>query len=240
MQMLKTFVATPPAPPRPTIMTRQIIDSLHRCLCPQFFNSLPIRTHSSVAVLSTKRLSPLSRVTRSFSSPSLTVPSQFTPETESQSGTSIYSQPPIRKILKVPTGTRRVARERFRGDSYIKYRLPPPEYSGINKVIDLVGQSVYPDIFLAAEELVRYEGYVPDAKLYTILIEACANFPGCLFQPLAFQLLGEMKERGLQPNSAIYHSLLRVSFYGVNLLSVCGGHTAFNGIKKEMLIPPGY
>lgn len=94
---------------------------------------------------------------------------------------------------------------------------------GLDKVIDLATRSVFPGVFLAAEELVREQGYVPDGRLYTALIEACASFPGCLLQGLAFRLLDEMKERNLVVGSVIYHSLLRVCFLWGGGCYYCSG-----------------
>lgn len=107
---------------------------------------------------------------------------------------------------------RRIAYERYHGGTPITYRPAENAYSGVNKVADLASRSIFPGVFYAAEKLIRTEGYVPDVKLYGALIEACANFPGCLLQPLAFKLLDEMKERGLTPGPAIYCNLLRVGF----------------------------
>lgn len=104
-------------------------------------------------------------------------------------------------------GDTRAARERYTGGTPVVFRSP--ELTGIDKVADLARRSMLPGVFKAAEELVR-GGYVPDTKLYAVLIEACGNFHGCLLQPLAFRLLEEMKARGLQVNSEIYHSLLKV------------------------------
>lgn len=101
-----------------------------------------------------------------------------------------------------------------------------PELTGVDKVADLGRRSMLPGVFKAAEELVR-GGYVPDTKLYAVLIEACGNFQGCLLQPLAFRLFEEMKARGLQVNSEIYHSLLKVGWLcaGVSIVAMrcaCG------------------
>lgn len=104
------------------------------------------------------------------------------------------------------------AKDKHFGGTTVGFRVPDSEYTGLNKVMDLGSRSMLPDVFLAAEELVREQDYVPDGKLFTALIEACANFPGCLLQTLAFRLLGEMKERNLVVGSDVYHSLLRVSF----------------------------
>ncbi|KAI5784993.1 hypothetical protein DFH27DRAFT_463501, partial [Peziza echinospora] len=50
----------------------------------------------------------------------------------------------------------------------------------------------------------------PDTETYSLLIEACAHFPGCLMQELAFALFAEMKSRNLRPTTLIYHNLLRL------------------------------
>lgn len=121
--------------------------------------------------------------------------------------------PVIRKLLTPnPVWPNSRVKDKYFGGTTIAFNIPDSEYTGLNKVIDLASKSMFPGVFLAAEELIRKHDYVPDAKLYTVLIEACANFPGCLLQGLAFRLLGEMKERNLVIGSVVYHNLLRVSF----------------------------
>lgn len=119
------------------------------------------------------------------------------------------------------------------GGPPVVYRSQESAYSGVNKVIDFATRSIFPDVFMAAQELVTEENYEPDIKLYTALIQACANFPGCLLQELAFNLLDEMKGRGMVPDSVIYHHLLRVGFLwrtGGGLFNWVGGR---GGRKKE-------
>lgn len=124
------------------------------------------------------------------------------------------SQDPVIRKLVTPDSVwpNSRAKDKYFGGITIAFNIPDSEYTGLNKVIDLASRSMFPGVFLAAEELIRKHDYVPDAKLYTVLIEACANFPGCLLQGLAFRLLGEMKEKNLVIGSVVYHSLLRVSF----------------------------
>lgn len=185
----------------------------HRCLCPQLLNTLPTRTHGPAAALNINRLfSP--PIARNFSTPSeSTIPEKtLTQETETSTDKieNQYSGFRIRKVaLTTNDGNRRAVRERYTGNRPMVFRSP--ELTGIDKVADLGRRSMYPGVFKAAEELVR-GGYVPDTKLYAVLIEACGNFQGCLLQPLAFRLFEEMKARGLQVNSEIYHSLLKVGW----------------------------
>lgn len=187
---------------------RTIIDSLHHCLCPQYFNSLPSLRNGLVAVQHLSSTRP-----KSFSSsaqPTHVPP----PDAYSPSPKQDNSRGPIIRKLVTPDsvwGQSRIKDKHF-GGTAVAFGVPDSEYTGINKVVDLARRSMFPGVFLAAEELVREHSYVPDGKLYTALIEACANFPGCLLQGLAFRLLGEMKERNLVVGSAVYHSLLRVGF----------------------------
>lgn len=186
---------------------RTIIDSLHRCLCPQYFNSLPSVRSSPVAV---QHLSPAR--SKGFSSSThipTTIEDAYSPSPK-QDG----SRDPVIRKLVTPNSVwpNSRAKDKYFGGTTVAFSVPDSEYTGLNKVIDLASRSMFPGVFLAAEELVRKHDYVPDAKLYTVLIEACANFPGCLLQGLAFRLLGEMKERNLVVGSVVYHNLLRVSF----------------------------
>lgn len=183
---------------------RTIIDSLHRCLCPQY--SGYVRNGSAIV----QNLSPAHQ--KSLST--------FAPPTHEHASQDAYSpkqdryQGPIIRKLVTPGSVwpKSRAKDKHFGGTTVAFRVPESEYTGLNKVIDLASRSMLPGVFLAAEELVREQGYVPDGKLYTALIEACANFPGCLLQSLAFRLLNEMKERNLVVGSDVYHSLLRVSF----------------------------
>lgn len=86
----------------------------------------------------------------------------------------------------------------------------PHQLEGIEKIKHLASRGVYPDVFSEAIALTRDGGYEPDLALYEAMICACANFPGCLLLGLAFDLLAEMKRRGIVPNSAIYHHLLKL------------------------------
>ncbi|KAH8155294.1 uncharacterized protein LAJ45_00304 [Morchella importuna] len=149
---------------------------------------------------------------RNFSTPSGSTTPEETPTQETETSTdkieNQYSGFRIRKVpIAKPDGDRRAARERYAGSTPMVFRSP--ELTGVDKVADLGRRSMLPGVFKAAEELVR-GGYVPDTKLYAVLIEACGNFQGCLLQPLAFRLFEEMKARGLQVNSEIYHSLLKL------------------------------
>ncbi|KAF8477390.1 hypothetical protein BDZ91DRAFT_778470 [Kalaharituber pfeilii] len=95
----------------------------------------------------------------------------------------------------------------------------------------------YPTVFNAAVRIVndnKSHSDVPGAPpglpyvdIYALLIEACALFPGCLMQNLAWTLFNEMKERGMRPTSAIYHHLLR-------LLSTSPDYLKRNQVLAEM------
>ena len=196
-----------------------IVDGLYRCLCPQFNNLLASK--SAVAQFRPRNLSTLASVvcfpaTRPTHQSVYSVPEPVpqTPPPEPQD-----TLPPAEDTNEAPSALR-IRKINSLGPSwnkpinfdrkqrpFIRRNRPTPQ--GIEKVEDLAHRGAFPEVFDEARALVE-RGYKPDRELYAALIYACSNFPGCLMQDLAFDLVGEMKGRGIQPNTEIYHHLLKL------------------------------
>jgi len=196
-----------------------IVDGLYRCLCPQFNNLLASK--SAVAQFHPRNLStpasvgclPATRPTHQ-SVYSVPEPVPQTPPPEPQDTLS-----PTEGTNEAPSALR-IRMVNSLGASWNKpinfdrkqrpfIRRSPPTLQGIEKVKDLAHRGAFPEVFDEARALVD-RGYKPDRELYVALIYACSNFPGCLMQDLAFGLVNEMKGRDIQPNTEIYHHLLKL------------------------------
>ncbi|PWW73167.1 hypothetical protein C7212DRAFT_359531 [Tuber magnatum] len=185
---------------------RHVIDSLYRCLCPQLNNLLAGK--SAGAQFHPRNLSTPAPV-RCLSSTRPTHqsidpvpgPAPRTPPPEPQAPEEVRMVKSSGPSWNKPINFDRKERP------FIRHGLPA--LGGIGKVKDLAHRGAFPEVFNEARALVE-SGYEPDRELYATLIYACSNFPGCLMQDLAFDLVGEMKDRGIQPNTEIYHHLLKL------------------------------
>jgi hypothetical protein len=106
-------------------------------------------------------------------------------------------------------------------------KKPPRQiHSLLDQVISDARNHIYPNVFHSAQEFVAIEG-ARSPELYQILIQACADAPGCVLQDLAFKLLEEMKSCGLPLTQDIYYSLLK-------LLSKSPDYLARTQVLEEM------
>ena len=95
--------------------------------------------------------------------------------------------------------------------STITTQLPPEHATILSPVITAILHRQYPAVFNAAQRIVQsHPQLLTSPTTYSLLIEACALFPGSLMQPIAWSLFSEMQSRGLRPTSAVYHHLLRL------------------------------
>ncbi|CAZ82207.1 unnamed protein product [Tuber melanosporum] len=198
---------------------RHIIDSLCRCLCPQFNNLLASK--SAVAQFRPRNLStPASLRCLSTTRPThqsidpVPGPASQTPPPEPQGalpsaedGTSkTFSISRTRMVNSHLTWNKPVSFDRKERPFIRRARSA---LRGIEKVKDLAHRGAFPEVFDEARALVE-SGYEPDRELYAALVYACSNFPGCLMQDLALSLVKEMKGRGIQSNTEMYHHLLKL------------------------------
>jgi hypothetical protein len=196
-----------------SVMTprRQFIDSLHRCLCPRFGNYLYVSNPTLhqfriPSASSSRRLSSTSHLRQSEPE------SISAPDGPNKEDPKAAYTPPLRRVeMLTPNRTRPQAWDRRARPEVAVFS---PKLEGIERIKDLARRGVFPEVFEETKALISKEGYKPDLELYATLIEACANFPGCLLQGLALSLLEEMKGRGIFPSSGVYHSLLKVCFFG--------------------------
>ncbi|RPA94168.1 hypothetical protein L873DRAFT_1702824 [Choiromyces venosus 120613-1] len=198
---------------------RHIIDGLYRCLCPQFNNILANK--SAVAQFRPRNLSaPASARCLSITRPThqsidpVPEPAPQTPLPEPQDTLPLTKganeTSPVSKIRMVdysgPLWNKLINFDR-KERPFIRHGRQALQ--DIDKVKGLAHRGAFPEVFDVARALVE-SGYEPDRELYSALVYACSNFPGCLMQDLAFNLVSEMKNRGIQPNSEIYHHLLKL------------------------------
>ena len=95
--------------------------------------------------------------------------------------------------------------------SAITTQLSPEHATIFSPVITAILHRQYPAVFNAAQRIIQsHPNLLISPTTYSLLIEACALFPGSLMQPIAWSLFSEMQSRGLRPTSAVYHHLLRL------------------------------
>ncbi|KAL7273513.1 hypothetical protein RUND412_003629 [Rhizina undulata] len=173
------------------------LDCLQRCLCPlatkrptskAFFSSSASRCETSLqeqqedVVLLTRRV-----------------------PTERKS--------PIRRIatgnvLDPPLPVKPYHSDRLLFPTTVRFK-PSAPLEGLDLLADLAKRWKFPDVLEHAVDMVK-DGHKPSLEMYSCLIEACANFQGCLLQDLAFNLFDEMKSLTISPDARIYHNLLRL------------------------------
>ncbi|CUS10284.1 unnamed protein product [Tuber aestivum] len=198
---------------------RHIIDGLYRCLCPQLnsllssrsavvqFHPRNLSTPASVRCLSITLPTPQSIDPVPELAPQTPPPEPQGPLPPAEDAGEVPSAPRIRMVnSQGPSWNKPINFDR-KERPFIRHGRPA--LGGIEKVRDLAHRGAFPEVFDEATALVE-SGYEPDRELYAALVYACSNFPGCLMQDLAFELVGEMKGRGIQPNSEIYHHLLKL------------------------------
>ncbi|KAF8249963.1 hypothetical protein K440DRAFT_659939 [Wilcoxina mikolae CBS 423.85] len=198
------------------------VDSLQRCLCPRLARPFP----SNVAFLkpivafsarlqSTSSSSSAAAAAAVAAAPSLDVPPIRPPPPSP-------SQAFVRRILAKD----KESPSPSPSPSPLEPPSPPPpsppppsppppnpytnDPTPMEHIISLAQQEKTEEALAAASQYVSTGSLSPSLELYNVLMSAAAGARHDSMKSAAFQLLAEMKTRGIQPNAPIYYSLLRL------------------------------